>query len=108
MVYIIKMNELAKRDKKIRQLKNHVDELENLLNNNSRDIHKKEKTNKYLTNVKNKFKEYDESLLNLKNNQLNYFNTLKLYLQSLNEEEKYDEIQKDLDEIEIEIKKIKK
>lgn len=101
------MNELAKRDRKIRQLRNHVDELKNLLNNNSRDIHKKEKTNKYLTNVKNKFKEYDESLLNLKNDQLNYFSTLKLYLQSLNSEENIDEIQRDLDEIETEIQKFK-
>ena len=101
------MNELVKRDKKIRQLRNHVDELENLLNNNSRDIHKKEKTNKYLTNVKNKFKEYDESLLNLKKQQINYFNTLKLYLQSLNKEENVDEIQRDLDEIEKEIEKFK-
>ena len=101
------MNELVKHDKKIKQLKNHINELENLLNNNSRDIHKKEKTNKYLTNVKNKFKEYDESLLNLKKQQINYFNTLKLYLQSLNKEENVDEIQRDLDEIEKEIEKIK-
>jgi seryl-tRNA synthetase len=101
------MNELVKYDKKIQQLRNHIDELHNLLNNNSRDIHKKEKTNKYLTNVKNKFKEYDESLLNLKTQQLNYFNTLKLYLQSLNSEENIDEIQRDLDEIETEIQKFK-
>jgi hypothetical protein len=101
------MNELVKYDKKIQQLRNHIDELQNLLNNNSRDIHKKEKTNKYLTNVKNKFKEYDESLLNLKTQQLNYFNTLKLYLQSLNQEENIDEIQRDLDEIETEIQKFK-
>jgi len=101
------MNELVKYDKKIQQLRNHIDELQNLLNNNSRDIHKKEKTNKYLTNVKNKFKEYDESLLNLKTQQLNYFNTLKLYLQSLNSEENIDEIQRDLDEIETEIQKFK-
>lgn len=99
------MNELVKHDKKIQQLKNHINELENLLNNNSRDIHKKEKTNKYLTNVKNKFKEYDESLLNLKRQQLNYFNTLKLYLQSLNHQENIDEIQNDLNEIEREITK---
>lgn len=101
------MNDLAKRDKKIQQLHNHISELEKLLKNNSREIHKKEKTNKYLTNVKNKFKEYDESLLNLKTQQLNYFNTLKLYLQSLNSEENIDEIQRDLDEIETEIQKFK-
>jgi seryl-tRNA synthetase len=102
------MNELAKNDKKIQQLKNHIDELQHLLNNNSRDIHKKEKTNKYLINVKNKFKEYDESLLNLKQQQLNYFNTLKLYLQSLNQEENNDEIQIDLNNIEREIEKLDK
>jgi hypothetical protein len=102
------MNELVKRDKKIQQLRNHIDELENLLNNNHKDIDKKEKTNKYLTNVKNKFKEYNESLSNLNNEQLNYFNTLKLYLQSLNQEENNDKIREDLDEIEREIKKIKK
>ena len=101
------MNELVKRDKKIQQLRNHIDELENLLNNNHRDIDKKEKTNKYLTNVKNKFKEYNESLSNLKNEQLNYFNTLKLYLQSLNHEQNNDKIKEDLDEIEREIKKLK-
>jgi hypothetical protein len=101
------MNELANHDKKIQQLKNHIDELQNLLNNNSRDIYKKEKTNKYLTNVKNKFKEYDESLLNLKEQQLNYFNTLKMYLQSLNQQENMDEIQMDLNEIEREIEKFR-
>lgn len=101
------MNELAKHDKKIQQLRNHIGELQNLLNNNSRDIHKKEKTNKHLTNVKNKFKEYDESLLNLKEQQLNYFNTLKMYLQSLNHEENMDEIQMDLNEIEREIEKFR-
>jgi hypothetical protein len=101
------MNELAKRDKKIQQLRNHTTELENLLNNNSRDIHKKEKTNKYLTNVKNKFKEYDNLLLELKDRQLNYFNTLKLYLESLNQEENADKIKEDLEEIEREIKKLK-
>jgi seryl-tRNA synthetase len=101
------MNELAKHDKKIQQLKNHIDELQNLLNNNSRDIHKKEKTNKYLTNVKRQFKEYDESLLNLKQQQLNYFNTLKIYLQSFNQGENIDEIQMDLNEIEREIEKFR-
>jgi hypothetical protein len=102
------MSEIAKRDIKIQQLRKHMDELEKLLNNNSRDIHKKEKTNKYLINVKNNFKEYNESLLNLKTDQLNYFNALKLYLQSLDKEENIDEIQRDLVEIEKEIKKLNK
>lgn len=102
------MSKIAKRDIKIQQLQKHMYELENLLNNNSRDIHKKEKTNKYLTNVKNNFKEYHESLLNLKTDQLNYFNALKLYLQSLDKEENIDEIQRDLAEIEKEIKKLNK
>jgi hypothetical protein len=101
------MNELAKRDKKIQQVYNHISELENLLKNNSRDIYKKEKSNKYLTTVKNKFKEYDDSLNNLKEQQLNSFNALKLYLQSLNYEDYTDEIQFDLNEIEKEIQKIR-
>jgi seryl-tRNA synthetase len=100
------MYQLAKRDKKIQQLYNHVEELQNLLKNNSRDIHKKEKTNKYLSDVKKQFKEYDDSLYNLKEQQLNSFNSLKLYLQSLNEEEYENEIQSDLNEIEREIEKI--
>lgn len=100
------MNELAKHDKKIQQLRNHIDELQKLLNNNSRDIHKKEKTNKYLTNIKKQFKEYDDKLNNLKQKQLNFFNSLKLYLQSLDQEEYSDEIERDLNEIEKEIKKI--
>lgn len=99
------MNELAKTDRKIQQLKNHIGELHKILNNNSSDIVKKEKTNKYLTNVKNKFKEYEESLSNLKNEQLNYFNTLKIYLQSLNEEND-ENIKSDLEEIEREIERL--
>lgn len=100
------MNELAKRDRKIQQLNNHIEELEKLIKNNYRDIHKKEKTNKYLTNVKNQFKEYDDALNNLKQQQLNSFNSLKLYLQSLDQEEYADEIRIDLNEIEKEIKKL--
>ena len=100
------MNQLANRDKKIQQLYNHVEELQNLLKNNSRDIHKKEKTNKYLSNVKKQFKEYDDSLYNLKEQQLNSFNSLKLYLQSINEEEYKNEIQSDLNKIEREIEKL--
>jgi seryl-tRNA synthetase len=103
------MNELVKTDRKIQQLKNHIGELQKILNNNSSDIVKKEKTNKYLTNVKHKFKEYEESLSNLKNEQLNYFNTLKLYLQSLNEENEENEenIKSDLEEIEREIEMLR-
>jgi seryl-tRNA synthetase len=103
------MDELAKTDRKIQQLKNHIGELQKILNNNSTDIVKKEKTNKYLTNVKNKFKEYNESLSNLKSEQLNYFNTLKLYLQSLNGEnqENDDNIKYDLEEIEKEIEMLR-
>lgn len=101
------MNQLAKRDKKIQQLYNHVEELQHLLKNNSRDIHKKEKTNKYLSDVKKQFKEYDDSLYNLKEKQLNSFNSLKLYLQSINEEEYNNEIQSDLNEIEREIEKLR-
>ena len=93
------MDELAKTDRQIQQLKNHITELQKILNTNSTDIVKKEKTNKHLTNVKNKFKEYNKSLLDLKSEQLNYFNTLKLYLQSLNEENN-DNIKFDLEEIE--------
>jgi hypothetical protein len=101
------MNELAKRDKKIRQLYEHVEELKKLLNNNSKNIHKKEKSNKYLSNVKKQFKEYDDELHNLKEQQLNSFNSLKLYLQSLNQEEYRNEINSDLDEIEKEIEKLR-
>lgn len=100
------MDELAKTDRKIQQLQNHIGELQKILNNNSSDIVKKEKTNKYLTNVKHKFKEYEESLSNLKNEQLNYFNTLKLYLQSLNEEND-ENIKSDLEEIEREIEMLR-
>ena len=101
------MNQLANRDKKIQQLHNHISELEKLLKNNSREIHKKEKTNKYLANVKNQFKEYDDVLNNLKEQQLNSFNSLKLYLQSINDEEYSEQIQQDLNEIEGEIEKFK-
>jgi protein subunit release factor A len=101
------MNDLAKRDKKIQQLHNHISELEKLLKNNSREIHKKEKTNKYLSNVKNQFKEYDDVLNNLKEQQLNSFNSLKLYLQAINDEEYSEQIQQDLNEIEREIEKFK-
>jgi hypothetical protein len=101
------MNELAKRDKKMQQVYNHISELEILLKNNSRDIHKKEKSNKYLTIVKNKFKEYDDSMNNLKEQQLNSFNALKLYLQSLKHEDYANEIEFDLNEIEKEIEKIR-
>jgi hypothetical protein len=101
------MNELAKHDKKMQQLYNHINELENLLKNNSKEIHKKEKTNKYLKNIKKQFKEYDDALYNLKEKQLNSFNALKLYLQSLNDEEYINEIQDDLNDIEKEIKKIR-
>lgn len=101
------MNELAKRDKQIQQIHNHISELEKLLKNNSININKKEKTNKYLANVKRQFKEYDEELNNLKEKQINSFNSLKLYLQSLNQEEYTDKIQDDLNEIEREIEKIK-
>jgi seryl-tRNA synthetase len=100
------MDELAKTDRKIQQLKNHISELQKILNNNSSNIIQKEKTNKYLTNVKNKFKEYEESLLTLKSEQLNYFNSLKLYLQSLNEEN-YDNIKSDLEEIEKEMETLR-
>ena len=98
------MNNLAKRDKKIQQLESHIFELKKLLKNNSKEIHEKEKSNKYLTNVKGQFKEYDDALDNLKQKQLNYFNTLKLYLQTLEQEE---QIQQDLDEIENEMSKIR-
>lgn len=101
------MNQLVKRDKKIQQLYDHVEELQKLLKNNSRDINKKEKSNKYLTDVKKQFKEYDETLNNLKEQQLNSFNSLKLYLQSLNQEEYGNQIQSDLDEIEKEIEKLR-
>ena len=100
------INELSKTDIKIQQLKSHISELQKILNNNSVDIVEKEKTNKYLTNVKNKFKEYEESLSNLKRDQLNYFNTLKLYLQSLNEEN-YENVKLDLEEIEREIETLR-
>lgn len=100
------MDKLAKRDKKIQQLNHHIEELQKLIKNNSKNIHKKEKTNKYLTNVKKQFKEYDDKLNNLKQKQLNFFNSLKLYLQSLDQEEYSDEIERDLNEIEKEIKKI--
>ena len=100
------MNELVKRDKKIQQLQEHMSELEKMLKNNSKNIHTKEKTNKYLTNVKNNFKKYDETINNLKDQQLNSFNSLKIYLQSLSQEDNSDEIQNDINEIEGEIKKI--
>jgi hypothetical protein len=101
------MIQLAKHDKKIQQLNHHILELENLLKNNSSDISKKEKSNKYLTNVKKQFKEYDDAFYNLKEKQLNSFNALKVYLQSLNEEEYINEIQSDINEIEREIDKFK-
>lgn len=101
------MNELAKHDKKMQQVYNHINELENLLKNNSKEIHKKEKSNKYLKNIKSQFKEYDDALNNLKEKQINSFNALKLYLQSLNEEEYVNEIQDDLTAIEQEIRKIR-
>lgn len=100
------MNELAKHDKKIEQLYTHINELENLLKNNSQEIYKKEKSNKYLKNIKAQFKEYDDTLHKLKEKQLNSFNALKFYLQSMNDKEYINEIQDDLNEIEKEIKKI--
>ena len=101
------MDELVKRDKKIQQLYNHIGELENLLKNNSKEIQKKEKSNKYLKNVKTKFKEYDENLNNLRETQLKSFNSLKIYLQSLNDIEHKNEIQNDLNIIEKEMAKIR-
>lgn len=100
------MNELAKRDRQIQQLYRHMEELENLLKTNYKNIHTKEKTNKHLSDIKKQFKEYDDSLKNLKEQQLKSFNSLKLYLQSLNPEEYGDEILADLEEIERETKKL--
>jgi gas vesicle protein len=97
------MNTLARRDKQLRQISSHIHELNELLQNNSRDIHEKEKSNKYLSNLKNQFKEYEETMNNLKERQIESFNTLKQYLKTLEPSENIDD---ELNEIEREINKL--
>ena len=79
------MNQLAKRDKQLRQISSHIEELNNLLRMNSRDINEKEKSNKYLSNVKTQFKEYEDFTKDLTKRQMNSFDSLKKYLQTLDD-----------------------
>jgi hypothetical protein len=103
--------ELAIRDKKIKQLENHMESLNELLTKNSRLIEDKAKTNKYLLKVKHKFKEYDETMNNIKIQQIESLELLKKYLlllknnSELNEDEKQN-IDYDLRDIDSELKKI--
>lgn len=102
---------LAIRDKKIRQLENHIESLNKLLDENSRSIEDKAKTNKYLLRVKHKFKEYDETINNIKIQQIESLKLLKNYLLLLKDNTELDEndienIESDLKDINSELEKI--
>jgi len=99
------LKKLAKRDKAIRQITKHLDGLNELLNKNIKEISKKEKTNKYLSNVKNQFKEYEKTIKNANEEQLRLFNILKIHLEDLKNKknELKESIENDLIEIEKEI-----
>ena len=105
------MNKLAERDRKIRQLQNHMGELNKLIKHNSTEIDDKEKTNKYLSGVKRNFREYNNSMNEIKNQQIASLKILKKYLLSLKnnselEENEIENIQSDINDIDSELNKI--
>jgi hypothetical protein len=104
--------EIAKKDKKIRQLEEHVESLNELLAQNSALIGDKSKTNKYLTKVKHNFREYDETMNNIKLQQIKSLKSLKQYLLALKNASNLDDyeienINSDLADINFELDKIK-
>ena len=104
---------LAKRDKAIRQITEHLDALDEVLHKNMSEINNKEKTNKYLTTVKTQFNNYEKSVKNINKEQIRIFNVLKQNLLNLLNDTNIDEtsrqnIDDDLTQIENELAKLNK
>lgn len=98
------LKKMAKRDRAIRQITEHLDGLNELLSKNALEISKKEKINKYLTSVSNQFKEYEQTIKDTNKEQIKLFNILKNHLQNLkNDDDLKESVENDLIEIEREL-----